>query len=613
MTSIVSPRTTLDDRNPIVSFVVNVPPERWFEVACATDPALLRPEYRGRRTQRNFYSSRGGGLLRAPAGHATVLVEPSQVLRFAGASKLYYALGTYTGADAEDAVFSVAPTAPESAPCIRISPDFTGRTLDRARLGRAPADARYGDPAAGALVWGADLTAARLGGPMRAEAQGYDDGFDPGLWGDGEDAPGGREPDGDEDAAAVTRMGGRAAYRGTVEPALAEPDGYEDAPDMRRAQGVGLGRPVHAARYGIVEAPALAEPGGYEDAPDMRRAMGAGYGDPRRRPARAMTDAAPPGDATVADHHPDFDDDPDPRWTEGAPVTPLGDEVAPLDDAAQLGLVRWTAEFESGRTYDAVNPNRDGQGLSWGIVQFSQRSGSLGRLLATCREAARERFDALVGGPDIADELLTVVTAATPDGRLAPVRGNPLWSPSWGAIFQQLGAAPEVVRCQNVAAVQFFLKPNLRFARWMGFDTDRALALLYDRCVHMGNGGGTSWVASTAFPLAAAERAAALKALGHDSVEAFQRSRAPRLTVDGRWGPRSHAALLDEARRRPSAGVKVPDLATMFGRLRDDAAARAMAEGERAASWANISRRVGTILDDARHLADTRFEVPDGP
>lgn len=590
MSSIVSARTTLDDRNPIVSFVVNVPPERWFEVACATDPALLRPEARDRRTPRNFYSSRAGGLLRAPAGQATVLVEPSQVLRFAGASKLYYTLGTYTGPNAEDAEFTVAPAAAERAPSIRIAPDFTGRALDRARLSRPSADARYGDPSAHPLVWGGDIAHARrddrLGDPRARVA--YDDGFDPGLW--SRDA---REPDGYEDARDLARHGGRAETYGAVDaPPLDEPDGYEDAPALRRAQG---------ETYGAVEEPPLGEPDGYEDAPALRRAQGETYGDPRRRVAAR---AAEDDDAAVDDHYPDYNDDPDMTWEEGAAAESLEAPPTPLDDAAQVRVIWWTAQFESRRRYDAVNANRDGQGLSWGIVQFSQRSGSLGRLLAACR-AALPDFDAVVGGADIADELLAVTQAKDPDARLAPVRGNTLWSDAWRSIFAQLAAKPEVVRCQNVAAVEYFFKPNLRFAQWMGFDTDRALAVLFDRCVQMGNGGGTSWIAATAAPL---DRAASLKSLGYDSLSAFQRARG--LVVDGRWGPRSHAALVDALRARGGAGL--PDLAAMLQRLAEDAAQRALS-GERAAMWADIARRTATIVSDTTRLTDARYALPVAP
>src|SRR6185436_127413 len=84
MHSITPCQRRISDRFPVASFVVNVPSNRLFEIVCTTDPQLLRAEYRGRRSAQNFFTSRSGGLLRAPAGHATYLVPADQLKRFAG-------------------------------------------------------------------------------------------------------------------------------------------------------------------------------------------------------------------------------------------------------------------------------------------------------------------------------------------------------------------------------------------------------------------------------------------------------------------------------------------------------------------------------------------------
>ena len=109
MISITPCRTTVSDRFPIASFVVHVPPDRLFEVACATDPQLFHPEQRERRRPENFVTSAARGLMRAPAGQATYLMPPEDLRRFAGAKRIYYALGAYRGMENEEPIFTVAP------------------------------------------------------------------------------------------------------------------------------------------------------------------------------------------------------------------------------------------------------------------------------------------------------------------------------------------------------------------------------------------------------------------------------------------------------------------------------------------------------------------------
>ena len=109
-TRITPCRDRISDRFPVASFVVHVPHDRFFEIACATDPRLFHPDRRHQRTARNFLSSRYGGLLRAPAGEATYLVPPHQLKQFAGSTRLYYALGTYGGVRGEDPTSRSRPT-----------------------------------------------------------------------------------------------------------------------------------------------------------------------------------------------------------------------------------------------------------------------------------------------------------------------------------------------------------------------------------------------------------------------------------------------------------------------------------------------------------------------
>jgi hypothetical protein len=119
-----------------------------------------------------------------------------------------------------------------------------------------------------------------------------------------------------------------------------------------------------------------------------------------------------------------------------------------------------------------------------------------------------------------------------------------------------------------------YVDPNLRFAHWLGFDNARALAMLWDRCIHMGNGGGRSWIMRSCGPVRTdQDRRTALAALGFADLRAFQQSQAPHLDVDGKWGAQSHAALTAALRalggRSPLA---VPTRDALLQRLADAAA-----------------------------------------
>lgn len=303
MLSITPVRARISERFPVASFVVTVPPDRYFEVACATDPRLFRAENRHARRATNFATSRLGGLLRAPAGQATYLIPPQQLRRFAGAQRLYYAVAAYRGARNEDPVLTLSGERLDRTPSIQISPDFTGRSLDRGRIGKA--DARYGGDDGAALGWGGDdvlvatstparvTTRARIGEAdpdLSTEIQedpsyAYDDGFDAALWDEKDEDEGGEtyaggatapEPYGYADAAQMRMCG-------------TEPDGFEDAvamPQLARQPG-----PMSVAAAHPPD-----EPGGFEDPSELERVFGSRgarvYGAPL--PGEGLPAPSPP-------------------------------------------------------------------------------------------------------------------------------------------------------------------------------------------------------------------------------------------------------------------------------------------------------------------------------
>ena len=88
------------------------------------------------------------------------------------------------------------------------------------------------------------------------------------------------------------------------------------------------------------------------------------------------------------------------------------------------------------------------------------------------------------------------------------------------------------------------------FARWLGLDTDRGLAMLYDRAVNMGVGPTRQWVINALreqLPLTSAQRQQALSALGHADLTAFQKS-VSGLDPTGEFDTQTYAAMIGALR-----------------------------------------------------------------
>lgn len=660
MVSITACRERISDRFPMASFVVKVPPDRLFEIACATDPRLFAVENRERRTPANFSTSRAAGLLRAPAGEATYLVPPDQLRRFAGARRLYYAVASYRSPQGQDPVITLSRDRLDQVPSIQISPDFTGKTLDRGKLTREPAPQRYGGAAAAPMMWGGDLQQAapparRLGSP--AAALDYDDGFDDTLW--REDQKADRDADQIDQAHDPDRYGAAGGEPVGWEdaPALAaatsEPDGVEDGAEVWRRFGGQLPSaapavaPAPAPRFGHVSPPHVSAPPaapramdrpilrpapaplpagdeGYEDAPDLARNLGPDrlrFGGPRARPQAAAFGRFP--------GYSERDVAPDPLPAT-RPVSALPPPFAPDDPRQRLRILHRVAVAESGAdTYRAVNPDREYEdpeltdfyhrrhvGLSWGFIQFAQRYGALGQVLAACNRRDPAAFRTTFGASNAADpaadpaaladgHLLRVTNAPGEDDRLTPVTppagGAPavLWDPAWVAAFQAAGALRPFQEAQREIADRRYYAPYLDFLGWLGFDSVRAHAMFVDRAIHMGGGAAMQWIVGVISPIQSqADLAGALDRLGMADLRAFQMSPPPGasrwLDVDGVFGPRTHAALIWALRQQGDAGVRLASLDETLAALCDDAARRA----EGAKTWRLAAQRLRALKDD---------------
>ena len=162
----------------------------------------------------------------------------------------------------------------------------------------------------------------------------------------------------------------------------------------------------------------------------------------------------------------------------GSPVAGAQRVVRTTMDWADKVIARVSRHEGS---YDSLNLNLDGAGLSFGIIQWAQKVGNLGVLLAEMQRTDPERFAATFG-PDW--QALLDVTARS---SLEPVAGVVLWREPWVSRFKAAGRDPVFIEVQNRLARQgHHFQGALQAAAVFGVWTERALALFYDTSVQQG-------------------------------------------------------------------------------------------------------------------------------
>lgn len=133
--------------------------------------------------------------------------------------------------------------------------------------------------------------------------------------------------------------------------------------------------------------------------------------------------------------------------------------------------------------YDSLNLNTDGCGLSFGILQWSQRTGALGELLAAMHEASPSSFISLFGSSSRA--LLELTRRAS----LEPLDGAHLWQRPWTVRFREAGRSPWCQEVQDRLAVSGrYMQAAVRACRTIDVVTERSLCLTYDTAVQQGPG-----------------------------------------------------------------------------------------------------------------------------
>lgn len=135
-------------------------------------------------------------------------------------------------------------------------------------------------------------------------------------------------------------------------------------------------------------------------------------------------------------------------------------------------------------TYWSVQRNLDGQGVSYGIIQWTQRGGGLFEVLSAMQAADPNAF-ARIFGPSWA-KVLDVARRKS----LEPVDGAALWNEPWLSRFREAGRHPPFQAAQRRTAIgSDYMKAALQIADLLGVYTERAMTVYYNRTVHQGPAG----------------------------------------------------------------------------------------------------------------------------
>lgn len=695
MECITPVRAYLTDRFPVATFVVRVPPERCFEIVCATHPNLFLPENGSQRTQKNFYTTRQEGLLRAPRGEVNYIIPGNQLQRFAGSQRLYYGLATYGDPTGKNARLSINRAGINHVPFIRLSNDFTGQCGSRPSIHHefSPVDKTqtYGGRKS-VLTWGGDMHYNSASPGKGADE--YDDGYDTSLWKKKQEtllpSPSSNQDDvqddysyvqqktdsvksseNDEyaDASDMTSRNGHyeiASYPGrenvqsqgtysgdavhesrygTFTPAagnIGEPEGYEDGRQLRQYGGVPSteiishsndehakpqetygGYSMSESHYGpSLTAGGIAEPDGYEDAWQLKCNGGVsrqlnsetvakdygGYGSDKGPSLRGSAGTTVANASVYCEEEQQLrshglETPPSPKRRE----TPM---VLSLSDTFQKVIVP-IASFESGlqSKYFEDREKYHNQiasayaktvlhpitGLSFGILQFKQAGPTLGKVLTACGNRNDQLCRTIFG--EHWDALLKTTNAADPQRRLEAVGGAALGDIFWRERFAEVGKNPLFWPAQNEVALTWYFDRNKSLMRLMGLNTDRAMTIFCDRCVQMGNAGGSQWILETISPLINPDRInSALAAVGFTDMASFQKTK--NIPVTEELDIRTHAELLN-ALRTIQSEVTIPGREEILDRL----VSAAFTQNQ---PW---RQRIEALRNDTANFTDQVFQL----
>lgn len=174
----------------------------------------------------------------------------------------------------------------------------------------------------------------------------------------------------------------------------------------------------------------------------------------------------------------------------------FGDAAPPVSEVAgkpvALRCLALTASFETGAMppdcFCGVTGDFDGQGISFGALQWNLGQGTLQPLLAemfeqhapVCRDIFHENFDVVTAlGESTRDEQIAFA-------RSIQNRANYRINEPWKGMLKQLGRTAEFQNIQAQHAAKIHAKA-LSLCKEYGLTTERGAALMFDICVQNGS------------------------------------------------------------------------------------------------------------------------------
>lgn len=140
-------------------------------------------------------------------------------------------------------------------------------------------------------------------------------------------------------------------------------------------------------------------------------------------------------------------------------------------------LILLVAENESKGKFSAWNGNDNGHGISFGILQFNQKVGSLYNLLMQCKKANEAKFSEIFGQ-------WTTHLVNRAEFIAADLNTN-----YFKICFEKVASVPEFQEEQYALAYSEYFLPACKDAFEFGFGSNRAIVALMDSCVQNGPGG----------------------------------------------------------------------------------------------------------------------------
>lgn len=137
-------------------------------------------------------------------------------------------------------------------------------------------------------------------------------------------------------------------------------------------------------------------------------------------------------------------------------------------------IVDITAQTEGGGRYDAFTPNDNGAGVSYGLIQFNSRKGTLPELLRRFCQADTETFMRI-----FADDALHALDASF-------VRTADLSQEPWPRRLRETAQYEQFRAVQRKLAIELYLRPVLEACERFGLRSQRAVSMAFDCAVQRG-------------------------------------------------------------------------------------------------------------------------------